>query len=53
MAQAFSCQPLTVLAEVCMQGTPHWVFGGQNGTGTGFALSTLLVCCHSTNASHC
>jgi hypothetical protein len=35
MAQAISCQPLTMDAWVCAQVSPCGICGGQSGTGRG------------------
>jgi hypothetical protein len=36
MAQAVSRRPVTAEARVRSQVSPHGIFGGQSGTGTGF-----------------
>jgi hypothetical protein len=50
MAQAVSCRPLTVEAQVHVQINPCGICGGQSGTGTGFSLSSLVfpIIYHST-----
>jgi hypothetical protein len=50
MAQAVSCRPLTVEAQVSQCGT----CGGQSGTGTGLSPSSSVVSCQylSTMALH-
>jgi hypothetical protein len=52
MAQAVSCQPLTVEANVRAQVSPSGICGGQSGAGTGISLSSSDFPCqyHSTIA---
>jgi len=42
MAQAVSCWPLTVDAQVQPQASPRAIHGEQIGTGTGFSLGTSV-----------
>jgi hypothetical protein len=42
MAQAVSRRPLTAEARVRTRVNPYGICGGQNGTGTGFSLSSSV-----------
>jgi hypothetical protein len=42
MAQAVSCQPLTMEARVHTWVNPCGICGGYSGTGTGFSPSSLV-----------
>jgi hypothetical protein len=52
MAQAVSRRPPTAEARVRSWVSPCGIYGGQNGTGTGFFPSTSVFPCqfHSTGA---
>jgi len=54
MAQSVSRPPVTTDARVRSQTSTCDIYGGGNGTRTGFFLntSTLPCLCHSTNAPH-
>jgi hypothetical protein len=54
MAQSVSRLPVSTDARVRSQTSTWEVFGGENGTRTGFSLnsSTLPYRCHSTNAPY-
>jgi hypothetical protein len=45
MAEAVSRESITAEARVQSQANPRGVYGGQNGTGSGFSPSTHTASC--------
>jgi hypothetical protein len=43
MSQAVSRRHCTAKARVRTWVSPYWIYGGQNGTGTGFSPSTSVL----------
>jgi hypothetical protein len=54
MAQAVSCRPFTMEAQVRARFNPCGICDVQSETGTGFSLSSSVFLCqyHSTMAVH-